>query len=197
MSGSARSGSGRQRPSRRQCVGGGGSAHAAGAAPHLLAAYRSQRSERSSRRSRRSAERRRQRACGATAVGGLGRFISLAPGSSSSGCCCFGSFTVTFSRTLIQIYQRALSCFSRGCSAALLVSCKPGSEDWTSEVSQDGRRSYAKLCVCGFARSSRSAGIGLEPLSIFLDDTSKHLTASLSRLDTSAVALLAPMMMID
>ncbi|KAF9806785.1 hypothetical protein SFRURICE_009472, partial [Spodoptera frugiperda] len=144
LSGSARSGSGRQRPSRRQCVGGGGSAAAAGAAPHLLAAYRS---DRSSRRSRRSAERRRPRACCApTDEGGLGLFISRGPSSRSASCCWSGCFTITSARTLIQYVNEHGVVSVRVLSqlVALLAISPPGAT-CELDVSQDGRRSLARL----------------------------------------------------
>lgn len=146
LSGSARSGSGRQRPSRRQCVGGGGSAAAAGAAPHLLAAYRS---DRSSRRSRRSAERRRPRACCApTDEGGLGLFISRGPSSRSASCCWSGCFTITSARTLIQYVNEHGVVSVRVLSqlVALLAISPPGAT-CELDVSQDGRRSLARLCM--------------------------------------------------
>lgn len=88
--------------------------------------------------------------------------------------------------------ERALGCFSRGCSAGSLASSKPGATMMFHKMV-----AAAREVVCMWLRSVAIRLLGLEPLSICLDDTSKHKTASLSRLNTSAVALLAPMMLID
>lgn len=76
-----------------------------------------------------------------------------------------------FTDTFCIICQRALRCFSfsRGCSVAFLASSKPRDSD----VSQDGRRSHASMCMW-LRWMAAIRRVGLEPLSICLDDTSKH-----------------------